>query len=96
MDTILSVLKSYFLLVLILLVLSYMVPKQSYRKYFQFFVSILMVLILFRPVFSWMRKEDTQFVYENLEEVSNRLEEIEFEAEQEDIFELFFLENNTE
>lgn len=96
MDTILSVIKGYFVFAIILLVFSYLVPKQSYRKYFQFFISVLMVVILFQPVFSWMQKEDTQFVYENLEKITKRLDEIEFEGEQEDIFEIFFLENYSE
>lgn len=96
METVLSFVKNYFILVLILLVFSYLVPKESYKKYFQFFIGILIAVLLMRPVLSWMKMEDTDFAYENLSKITQRLEEIQYDEEKEDIFELFFLENDTE
>ena len=94
METILVFVKNYFTLVLLLLVFSYLVPKDGYKKYFQFFIGVLIAAALLKPVLSWMDLEETGIVYEHLNEVSRRLEEIEYEEKGEDLFEIFFVEND--
>lgn len=96
METVLVFVKNYFILVLILLVFSYLVPKEGYKKYFQFFIGVLIAVALLRPVLSWMNLDETEIVYENLHEVNRRLEEIQYEGNKEDLFELFFVEKNME
>lgn len=53
MGTVLSFIKTYFLLSFIMLIISYLSPKETYRKYFQFFVGILMAIVLFKPILTW-------------------------------------------
>ena len=96
MELVLSFVKNYFTLVFILLVFSYLVPKEEYKKYFQFFIGVLIAVALLRPVLSWMDPENTSAVYENLNEISQRLERIQYHGEEENLFELFFVEDDTQ
>ncbi len=96
MTAIISFMKNFFVLVLILFVFSYLVPKESYRKYLQFFIGIFMAVILLEPVAEWIIRDDEHVVYENLEEITNRLEQIQYNEENgEDIFELFYMDSET-
>lgn len=96
MTAIISFMKNFFVLVLILFVFSYLVPKESYRKYLQFFIGIFMAVILLEPVAEWIVRDDEQVVYDNLEEITNRLEQIQYSEENgEDIFELFYVDSET-
>ena len=96
MTAIISFMKNFFVLVLILFVFSYLVPKESYRKYLQFFIGIFMAVILLEPVAERIIRDDEHVVYENLEEITNRLEQIQYNEENgEDIFELFYMDSET-
>lgn len=53
MGTVLEFIKNYFLLSFIMYVISYLSPKEQYRRYFQFFLGILMAVVLFRPILTW-------------------------------------------
>lgn len=97
METVTSFIKNFFVLMLILFVFTYLVPKDRYQKYFQFFIGIFMAVILLAPVVKWITRDDTQAAYRNLEQITDRLNEIEFNEEnEEDIFEIFYMDNNTE
>lgn len=50
MDTILSMIKGYFTLMLLLLVISYLTPAEHYRRYFQFVTGALLCVMLLRPL----------------------------------------------
>ena len=50
---VLEFIKNYFLLSFIMYVISYLSPKEQYRRYFQFFLGILMAVVLFRPILTW-------------------------------------------
>ena len=96
MDVIRSFVKSYFIFLLLLQVIAYLTPKESYKKYVQFFTGALMAVILLRPVLTWMDKETKLPDYAQFEEVMEQLEDICYEGEEEDMFEIFFMEDNTE
>lgn len=53
MDPVLSMIKGYFLFMLILLVISYLTPKDRYRKYIQFVAGALVGVLLLRSAFSF-------------------------------------------
>ena len=56
-----------------------------------------MAVILLAPVVEWIMRDDSQAAYRNLEQITDRLNEIEFNEEnEEDIFEIFYMDNNTE
>ena len=72
MEAILSLIKSYFVLMLLLLLLTHLAPKESYKKYFQFFIGAWMCVLLLRPVLGWFRDGealDTSLKKEVLEEI---------------------------
>ena len=94
MDTVLGLVKAYFILMFILILFSYLMPKESYKKYVQFFIGVLMAVFLLKPVASWMSQNNTEFVYKNYKEITQKLEEIEYNEEGADIFEIFFDEQN--
>ena len=88
MESILELLKSYFALVLVLLVFSYLMPKESYKKYMQFFVGIFLGVMIIRPVAEWIISDEAPMV--NLEELQRELEKISFDMEGEDMYEIYF------
>lgn len=96
METILSLFKSYFVLMLLLLMLSYLAPKDSYKKYFQFFIGAWMCVLLLKPVFGWFDQGE-EIVYSGTDEI---LEEIsgleEWQGEEVNLFELFFVDSQTD
>ena len=97
MEVLTSFIKNFFVLMLLLSVVSYLVPKESYRRYIQFFIGIFMAVILLKPAVEWMFSGDTGVVYENLDSVTKQLEQIEFKEENgEDIFGIFDMDSETE
>lgn len=44
--------KSYFLIAFLLIILSYLIPNDSYQKYMKYFVGIIMSIMLLRPIAS--------------------------------------------
>lgn len=46
MEVVLTFVKNYFVLMLIFYLLSYLTPKETYQKYFHFFVSVLVITVL--------------------------------------------------
>lgn len=89
MALILSLIKSYLILMLLLLVLSYLVPNESYRRYVQFFIGVWMCVLLLRPVFDFFRNpEETarREIGEIQDEISGRKK---WEWEGPGLYELF-------
>ena len=46
----LEFLTKFYIFMLILMVFSYLVPKEEYKKYMQFFVGVFVVVLLLKPV----------------------------------------------
>ena len=57
METIIVFVKNYFLFLLVLYLISYLAPQESYRKYYRFFVSALMIAVLMKPVLGFLQKD---------------------------------------
>ncbi len=88
--------KSYFIFLLFLQIIAYLTPKESYKKYVQFFTGALMAVLLLKPVLTWMDKDMTLPETVSFEELSEQLDNIAYEGEGEDMFEIFFVEESTE
>ena len=96
MEVIAGFVKSYFVFLLILQIIAYLTPKESYKKYVQFFTGALMAVLLLKPVLTWMDKDMTLPETVSFEELSEQLDNIAYEGEGEDMFEIFFVEESTE
>jgi hypothetical protein len=95
METIQNFIRNYFSLALLLLVFSYLAPEEKYKKYLQFFIGILLTVFVMKPVLGWMSKEDLPVSWEEIESVTGNLKDLEFEQEGEDIFDIFFMDEDT-
>jgi stage III sporulation protein AF len=94
-----SFVKNYFIFLLLLQIIAYLVPKDSYKKYVQFFTGVLMAVVLLRPVLSWMEQKSELSEYIQWDALMEQIEELEkngYEGEGEDMFEIFFMEDSTE
>ena len=82
---------------LLLMVISYLLPKEEYKKYIQFFISIFLVVLFLRPVLEFLFLEDVSQIQSVFEVFHQKLGQIEFESgEGSGIYEYFFLEENGE
>lgn len=89
MQNILEFVKNYFVFMLILFLVSYLVPREEYRKYFNFFIATLMVAILMQPVLAFLDKDTSEDLREKLSEIEENLSGIEYYEKGENIFEQF-------
>lgn len=88
--------KSYFIFLLLLQIIAYLTPKESYKKYVQFFTGALMAVLLLKPVLTWMDNDMVVPEALSFEEISKQLDTIAYEGEGEDMFEIFFVEEAAE
>jgi hypothetical protein len=96
MVTIQNFIREYFSLALLLLLFSYLAPEEKYKKYLQFFIGILLTVFVMKPVLGWMSKDELPISWEEIESVTGNLEDLEYEQEGENIFEIFFMDEDTE
>lgn len=75
----LEYLKNYYIFMLILMVLSFLVPKEEYKVYIQFFVGIFMLVLLLEPVLEFLTMEDPSVIYEIFGELNEKIEEVSHE-----------------
>lgn len=75
----LEFLKNYYVFILILMVMSYLVPKDEYKVYIQFFVGIFVIVLLLKPVLEILTMEEPTLIYEVFEEINKKVEEVSFE-----------------
>ena len=93
----LEFLKNYYVFMLILMVFSYLVPKEEYKAYMQFFIGIFMVVLFLKPVLEFFSTDNPDFVYEIFENFDLQLEQYKVDmTEEENLFEYFFLEGKKE
>ena len=71
----LEFLKNYYVFMLILMVFSYLVPKEEYKAYMQFFIGIFMVVLFLKPVLEFFSTDNPDFVYEIFENFDLQLEQ---------------------
>lgn len=92
----LSYIKDFFVLMLLLFLMAYLLPKEEYKKYFQLFAGTLLAVALLGPVLGWWNTWDEQRMLAEWKTITERMHSIEYNLEGEDIFELFILEEYTE
>lgn len=97
MDRILELFKNYFGIAFLLLIISYLSPKECYRRYFQFLISILIAVILFQPLAEEFLLKKSGETHADWEEMEEKLSAIQYDKMMEaDIFECFGMEEVTE
>lgn len=92
MELIASFVKDFFALLLLLLLVSYLAPKEAYRSYFRFFISALVVVMLAQPVFSLLGGSGQQEARQKLDAILEQLESCEYKEKGEDLYERFLEE----
>ena len=60
----LEFLKNYYVFMLILLVISYLVPKEFYKKYMQFYIGIFALVLFLKPVLEFFTMNNPSGIYE--------------------------------
>lgn len=99
---VLEFLKNYYVFMIILMIFSYLVPKESYKKYIQFFIGIFVVVLFLKPILELFTIDNPNQIYEMFEPFNQRVESLELEGlelekqEGETIFEYFFFEGEGE
>ncbi len=76
----LEYLTNYYVFMLILMVLSFLVPKEEYRVYIQFFVGIFLLVLLLEPILQFLTMENPTGIYEIFETLNEKMEEVYHEA----------------
>ena len=74
---------------LLLFVFSYLVPKENDRRYFNFFISVMMVAALLFPLFQISEKEVAAQTKARLEEIEEKIGDTQYYQKGENIFEQF-------
>jgi len=75
----LDFLKNYYVFMLILMVLSYLVPKEEYKVYIHFFIGIFVIVLLLEPILELLTLKDPTLIYKVFEELNKKIEEVSFE-----------------
>jgi len=87
----LEFLKNYYVFMLVLMAFSYLVPKEEYKIYIQFFISVFIIVLLLQPLMEILTTDTTQRFYDMFEELRLQIENLDVEMEEgEDIYEHFF------
>lgn len=89
MHIILNFVKQYFIFMLLLFVFSYLVRKENYRRYFNFFISVMMVAALLFPLLQISEKEVAEQTKARLEEIEEKIGDTQYYQKGENIFEQF-------
>ena len=74
---------------LLLFVFSYLVPKENYRRYFNFFISIMMVAALLFPLLQILEKDAGAQTKARLEDIEKKIGDTQYYQKGENIFEQF-------
>lgn len=83
--------KDYYLCMLVLMVVSYLVPKEEYKAYIQFFIGIFIIVLLLQPILTVVNRAGSDGVYQLFEEFSASLDGMHMQMEErEGLFEHFF------
>ena len=91
----LEYLKNYYVFMLVLMVFSFLVPKEEYKVYLQFFVSVFLVVLLLTPVLEFVTMDEPGMVYDIFLDMNQQIEQMDIEKEA-NIYEYFFSERERE
>lgn len=86
--------KGYVYFMIVLMVASYLTPKEEYRKYVQFFMGILLAVVIIRPIIGWGAKENWYDALDYVNELYEQLGQIEYEGEGNDVYTIFWGNGN--
>ena len=75
----LEFLKNYYIFMLILMIFSYLVPREEYKKYIQFFIGIFVVVMFLEPVLAFFTIDDPERIYEIFESFNEQIKELDYE-----------------
>lgn len=79
------------------MVFSYLVPKEEYKIYLQFFISIFIIVLLLKPVMEVFSIQEVENFYNTFEQFRYRVESLDLRVDEEaDIFEYFFSKGKRE
>lgn len=93
----LEFLKNYYVYMLVLLLFSYLVPKEEYKAYIQFFIGIFVVVLCLKPLLELFTSENPSLVSEIFDEFNIQLEQYKVDFEEgETVFEYFFFDGEGE
>lgn len=96
----LEIIKELYVFALLLLVFSYLVPKEEYKSYIQFFIGIFLIVVILKPILTMVMHDNASAVYEIFDGFNGRLKQMEnmeqWEAGTEDIYELFIFKGEGE
>lgn len=93
----LEFLKNYYVFMLILLLFSYLVPKEEYKRYIQFFIGIFVVVLFLRPILEFSINDNENLLHEVFIKFNQGVLNLDMEIEEgENMFEYFFLERKGE
>jgi len=93
----LDFLKNYYVFMLILMVVSFLVPKEEYKAYIQFFISIFVIVLLLKPVLELFTMDNPSLIYDVFGDFNTQFEQFEVDlSEEETIFEHFIFEGEGE
>lgn len=93
----LEFLKNYYVFMLILLLFSYLVPKETYKRYIQFFIGIFVVVLFLKPLLELGAIDIQNLLNEVFTPFNQKIGDLEMEVQEgESIFEYFFLEGEGE
>lgn len=82
---------------LILMVFSYLVPKEEYKKYIQFFIGVFVVVLLLKPVLELIYMSNPERIFEVFDSFNEQIKEVEVDLEKgETIYEYFFFKGEGE
>ena len=96
-----EMLKEIYVFALILLVCSYLVPKDEYKAYIQFFIGIFLLVVILKPVLKVVMAEDTSALYSVFEGFNTTVGELgeknQWKDQTEgDIYEFYFFKGEGE
>lgn len=75
----LEFLKNYYIFMLILMIFSYLVPKEEYKKYIQFFIGIFVVVMFLEPMLEFFTIDNPERIYEIFESFNKQIKELDYE-----------------
>lgn len=75
----LEFLKHYYVFMLILMIFSYLVPKEEYKRYIQFFIGIFVVVLFLKPALEFFSMDNPARIYEIFETFNEQAKEFEYE-----------------
>ena len=88
-------LKGIYVFALMLLVFSFLVPKESYKTYIQFFIGIFLFVVLLKPVLGILDHSYGEMVQETFEDLGQKLDGT-YSYQEGDIYEIFVSEGEGE